>query len=1063
MERFTQMTRHVKRAKNTWHVLLALAIVWAGFGQTLAASVAEPTEATLVIDAPVSVAVGEPIMVTLTVKQARGLAGYEAVLRFDPTAAHFSGLQQRSNDLRKLGRDVSPLGAVEVPHGIAFGLYSCPSALCTELPNGAGERTGGNGTIKLATLAIVPDREGTLELAVDATRFVDVDGADLPVQVATPTLTVHVGPSSAGTQLPAPALPAAAARSASLQAGQVGEVDLTGDEQVTHADAMEVAIAWMLAREAGTPCEPSDPSHDINQDGCIDIADVQTVAARYGSARAGHLQSRAQHTARQTTTAPTFTVNSTSDAVDSSIGNGVCATSTGVCTLRAAIAEANRRTGPDRIAFNISGSGVQTIKLGSALPYINDAGGPLSIDGYTQPGATANTAALVSNAKIMVQIEGTGSTFDALFVTSPGNEIRGLAFYNLRRGIALYGSGAANNTIAGNIIGTNVAGTFMFTTTVPGATGVIMQQGAHHNRIGTALAADRNVLSGSAHNGVGLYDEATDYNVIVNNLIGLNPAATARVPNRNHGIDINTHASYTQVGGLNVGERNVVSGNGYEGIEVSHGRGTVENRIVGNFIGTDVTGKTAPAFAHNVHFGLRIEDGVTNNYFVENVIGNNRGGGVEINGAYTWNNRLEYNRIGVSLDGRAIPNGTFGIQITFHAQKSVIGPGNRIANQAVGIRVTGDADNDFHRFTRNQISTTGGLGIDLHPLGTVNLNDTGDQDSGPNDQLNMPVLSGATTTSVTGIACAGCTVEIFLANGGANAYGSGTTFVGSASAGSDGRFSAGVTNVQLNQYVTATATDATGNTSEFALNMLVGGGGGGSTPTTTPTTTPTPTPTAFLPAVFVADQFSRTVVNGWGSAPTGGTYTLTGSSANFDTTGSTGTMELPSAGVARDGLLLQVAAQNVDLTARVQTNKVPTGYGQIAYLLARRGSTNNQYRARMRFASNGSVWLQATKLVAGAETALSGEVQVTGLSHAAGRWMRMRAEVAGSNPTWVRIKAWADGQTEPSAWQYQVTDSEVSVQGTGAVGLRAYISGSSTNAPLIVTWDDFSVKQSSSP
>ena len=44
-----------------------------------------------------------------------------------------------------------------------------------------------------------------------------------------------------------------------------------------------------------------------------------------------------------------FEVNSTLDAVDTNIGDGICATATGDCTLRAAIQEANAIPGPDVI------------------------------------------------------------------------------------------------------------------------------------------------------------------------------------------------------------------------------------------------------------------------------------------------------------------------------------------------------------------------------------------------------------------------------------------------------------------------------------------------------------------------------------------------------------------------------------------------------------------------------------------------------------------------------------------------------------------------------------------
>src|ERR1043165_4279589 len=56
----------------------------------------------------------------------------------------------------------------------------------------------------------------------------------------------------------------------------------------------------------------------------------------------------------------TFTVNSTDDTADASPGDGVCETATGngVCTLRAAIQEANASTGPVTISFNIPASDV---------------------------------------------------------------------------------------------------------------------------------------------------------------------------------------------------------------------------------------------------------------------------------------------------------------------------------------------------------------------------------------------------------------------------------------------------------------------------------------------------------------------------------------------------------------------------------------------------------------------------------------------------------------------------------------------------------------------------------
>ncbi len=97
--------------------------------------------------------------------------------------------------------------------------------------------------------------------------------------------------------------------------------------------------------------------------------------------------------------AATFTVDSTSNAADSNPGNGVCATAGAVCTLRAAIQEANANGVPDTIAFSIplsdpgynAGTGVFTISVTSLLPTLTEDG--TTIDGTTQTANRGDTNA----------------------------------------------------------------------------------------------------------------------------------------------------------------------------------------------------------------------------------------------------------------------------------------------------------------------------------------------------------------------------------------------------------------------------------------------------------------------------------------------------------------------------------------------------------------------------------------------------------------------------------------------------------------------------------------------
>ena len=103
--------------------------------------------------------------------------------------------------------------------------------------------------------------------------------------------------------------------------------------------------------------------------------------------------------------AATFTVNSTGDTSDSTPGDGICGDEAGKCTLRAAIEEANAIAGADSIAFDIpttdigyaSSTDSFLIQPSSALPTVTS---PVTIDGYTQPGASVNTngSGLGSNA-----------------------------------------------------------------------------------------------------------------------------------------------------------------------------------------------------------------------------------------------------------------------------------------------------------------------------------------------------------------------------------------------------------------------------------------------------------------------------------------------------------------------------------------------------------------------------------------------------------------------------------------------------------------------------------------
>jgi beta-mannanase len=208
---------------------------------------------------------------------------------------------------------------------------------------------------------------------------------------------------------------------------------------------------------------------------------------------------------------------------------------------------------------------------------------------------------------------------------------------------------------------------------------------------------------------------------------------------------------------------------------------------------------------------------------------------------------------------------------------------------------------------------------------------------------------------------------------------------------------------------------------------------------------------------YASDSFSRTLTDTWGSPYIGGKYTLGGTAADFGTNGSAGTIRVPTANWNRYAHLTQVSARDVEVRFRIKRDKVAAGGSQIVYFLARRVSPGYSYQGRIRYGTDGTVRLQAVKEVAGAQTVIGGEKTATGLTAAAGTFIRVRGQVTGVNPTTILLKAWLDGQTEPSSWTYTGIDYASSLQVAGSVGLRTYLAGTVTNAPVVFTFDDYVV------
>ena len=523
----------------------------------------------------------------------------------------------------------------------------------------------------------------------------------------------------------------------------------------------------------------------------------------------------------------TLVVNTTNDADD-----GVC--DAAHCSLREAIQAANAAADLNTISFNIPGTGVKTISPLTRLPAVTQ---PVTIDGYTQPTASPNTLADGNDAVLLIELDGSNVPFPSaadpatgLLVFASNVTVRGLVINRFLYAGIDFQNPSGNNVVQGNFIGTDPSGTValgnahygiflgrskdnLIGGTTPAARNLITSSGQGGNRIGIIVSGNSNI------------ENATG-NRIEGNFIGTNRHGTAALGNPITGVEFSA-ATNSTVGGTAPGARNVISGN-IRGLDFSPG--SKGNTVAGNYIGTDVTGTLDVG---NSQTGIRIQGGPQTiggtTPAARNIISGNDGSGIEFISA-AGGVRVEGNFIGTNAAGTgALPNGR-GVIFNSNAPTgntvggTAAGAANRIAfNTGAGIESTQAAAVN-NSFLGNSLFSNGGLGIDLANQG-VTANDAGDADAGPNNRQNFPVLSTAGTSSATGtLNSAPSTsfrVEFFAsASCDASGNGEGQIFLGATDvttdAGGNATFNAELGTVQAGQFVTATATDPQGSTSEFS-------------------------------------------------------------------------------------------------------------------------------------------------------------------------------------------------------------------------------------------------------
>ncbi|GAA1426488.1 hypothetical protein GCM10009616_01170 [Microlunatus lacustris] len=199
------------------------------------------------------------------------------------------------------------------------------------------------------------------------------------------------------------------------------------------------------------------------------------------------------------------------------------------------------------------------------------------------------------------------------------------------------------------------------------------------------------------------------------------------------------------------------------------------------------------------------------------------------------------------------------------------------------------------------------------------------------------------------------------------------------------------------------------------------------------------------------DAFARTVSNGWGSADTGGAWTVTtGAASNYSVSGGAGRILMAAKGASRSIGLNAVSSGDTEVRTVISADKVPAG-GSLFTTVRPRVRNGNSYFADVIQAANGTVSVRLGREIGTTETVLQTRA-ASGLTLAAGDRLNFRVQATGISPTTLRAKVWRVGTAEPTAWTGSIGDTTETLQGAGALAVDGYLSSAATNAPVVVSF-----------
>ncbi len=464
-------------------------------------------------------------------------------------------------------------------------------------------------------------------------------------------------------------------------------------------------------------------------------------------------------------------------AVDDTIPATLTVTNTndsGAGSLRQAILDANANPDFTFIDFDIAGACPHTIAVTSAnLPTLTNG---VRIDGYSQPGSSANSAVQGDNATRCIVLNGLGQRTTGLAFSGSSDEqfwLQGLVVEGFTsNGLSI--SGGTGALVWGNQFG----GRFHGATLLPNGNNILLVGNSHSAQVGGDAPAQLNVIDGATTAGVlitGLAPYLSTGNRVIGNLIGTWGGETGVLVGNAVGVELDSSN--------NTVRDNVIVGSGSDGVRLG-GAFASHNTVQGNRIGrTDTVCVILPVpfcyndDAANARHGVRIDSGAHDNLVQSNTIWYNAATGISVAGSGKGN-ELSANSIyqnagyGIDLEGVGANDND--------ADPNAANLPNRGLNYPVPLRAYGGARRGSVEGTLS--STNGSYLIQVFSSATAD---------------NEPTGEGETFHRI-GIAQ--------ISNAGANGNGSDSFRIA---------FSSPAASL-AGRVVTLTAIDEDGNTSEFS-------------------------------------------------------------------------------------------------------------------------------------------------------------------------------------------------------------------------------------------------------